>query len=104
MDRSAERDSSAVTGGAPGAHGAHGSSREVPVRLFGPLSDLAAAPVAVTIALPMQVADLRVAILDIYPGFGTVRFKIAVDGRIRDDSEFLEKISEIALLPPFAGG
>jgi molybdopterin converting factor small subunit len=87
-----------------GAAGVPGSSEEVPVHLFGPLSDCAASPVTVAITLPVQVAQLRAVILDVHPDFRAVTFRIAVDGRSRTDSEIIEEASEVALLPPFAGG
>jgi len=90
--------------GAGNVPGGHSPFREIPVRLFGPLSDCAESPVTVTTTLPVQVADLRAAILDAHPGFDAVRWAIAVNGRICADSEILDEVSEIALLPPFAGG
>jgi molybdopterin converting factor small subunit len=78
--------------------------RTVPVTLFGPLTDHAVPPVAVDVAFPVSIAVLRQRILDAYPAFATVSFRIAVDGRIQTEENVVEAASEIALLPPFAGG
>lgn len=81
-----------------------GDIATVPVTLFGPLTDHAAPPVTVDVTFPLSVAHLRRCILDAYPAFATVPFRIAVDGRIQTEETIVEAAREIALLPPFAGG
>jgi molybdopterin converting factor small subunit len=81
-----------------------GDITTVPVTLFGPLTDHAIPPVTVDVAFPLSVALLRRRILDAYPAFATVPFRIAVDGRIQTEETVIEAANEVALLPPFAGG
>jgi molybdopterin converting factor small subunit len=79
-------------------------TRTVSVILFGPLTDYAKTAVTVDVPFPLSVALLRRHILDAYPTFATVPFRIAVDGRIQTDETVIETAGEVALLPPFAGG
>jgi molybdopterin converting factor small subunit len=76
----------------------------IPIILFGPLTDLANSPVTIELDLPMTIAHLRNTILDTYPAFAAVPFRIATDGRIHDEATEIHSGLEVALLPPFAGG
>lgn len=48
--------------------------------------------------------NLRTFILQHYPELNKMSFSLAINQEIRDEIKEGEKISEIALLPPFAGG
>ncbi|MCE7061560.1 MoaD/ThiS family protein [Dyadobacter sp. CY343] len=52
----------------------------------------------------LTVGDFRRLVTDKYPELLGKKFKIAVNRRISEDSSPIDPQSEIALLPPFAGG
>jgi len=52
----------------------------------------------------LSVGDLKKLILEKYPAMGEKKFKVAVNQQIADDQTFVSTQSEVALLPPFAGG
>ena len=43
-------------------------------------------------------------ISEIYPSLLDLDFKMAINNSLVDDSDLIENDSELALLPPFAGG
>jgi len=52
----------------------------------------------------LTVGDLKKLILEKYPVMQEKKFKVAVNQQIGDDQTFISIQSEVALLPPFAGG
>jgi len=52
----------------------------------------------------LTVGDLKKLILEKYPVMQKKKFKVAVNQQIGDDQTFVSIQSEVALLPPFAGG
>ncbi|MCF2496482.1 MULTISPECIES: MoaD/ThiS family protein [Dyadobacter] len=52
----------------------------------------------------LTVGDFRNQIIERYPAMREKKFKIAVDQKIAQDYVSIDNASEIALLPPFAGG
>ena len=52
----------------------------------------------------LTVGEFRDQILGKYPALRDKKFKIAVDQKIAQDYVSIDHASEIALLPPFAGG
>ncbi|MCF2486717.1 MoaD/ThiS family protein [Dyadobacter sp. CY347] len=52
----------------------------------------------------LTVGDFRNQIIERYPAMREKKFKIAVDQKISQDYVSIDNASEIALLPPFAGG
>ena len=50
------------------------------------------------------VGAFRNQILERYPAMREKKFKVAVDQKISQDHIAIDQASEIALLPPFAGG
>lgn len=76
----------------------------LPLVLFGPLTDLGIRDPQISVTFPISVADLRTTILNAYPAVATVTFRIALDRRLLRDDEEVTGGSEVALLPPFAGG
>jgi len=77
---------------------------ELRLVLLGPLTDLGIRDPRIAVPFPISAADLRAAILDAYPAVATVAFRIALDRRLLRDEEEVTGGSEVALLPPFAGG
>ncbi len=57
-----------------------------------------------TIKDGLTVGDLKKLILEKYPQMRDKKFKVAVNQQIGDDQTFISIQSEVALLPPFAGG
>lgn len=79
----------------------------VQVRMFGGLTERAGANrVEVTLPEPATVADLRQALADQHVALGPLlsRVKVAVDLEVADDEVPVRPTSEVALLPPVAGG
>lgn len=81
------------------------TTRTVRVLPLGPLSDRAVEQ-TLSIPLPITPTALRARINAAYPAFVTERFRIAVDHRFVDETtnEEITDATEVALLPPFAGG
>jgi len=52
----------------------------------------------------LTVGAFRLQVLDKYPAMREKKFKIAVNKQISEDGISISDLSEIALLPPFAGG
>lgn len=52
----------------------------------------------------LTVGDLKREIGDKYPSIRDKKFKVAVNQQIGDDGTKISTQSEVALLPPFAGG
>jgi len=52
----------------------------------------------------LSVGDLKKGIQEKYPLLSGKKFKIAVNQQIGDDQAIIPLKSEVALLPPFAGG
>ncbi len=80
---------------------------QVQVRLFGGLTERAGGN-RIEVALPddATVADLRTALADQHERLAPLlpRVKVAVDLEVADDARPLSSDSELALLPPVAGG
>lgn len=77
------------------------------VRLFGGLADRAGAPrVEVELGGPATVGHLREAVARQHPGLAPLlpRVKVAVDLEVAGEDQPLTPSSELALLPPVAGG
>ncbi|KQS24705.1 MoaD/ThiS family protein [Dyadobacter sp. Leaf189] len=52
----------------------------------------------------LTVGDFRAQVMQKYPALQGKKFKIAVNQRILEDLADIAPQSEVALLPPFAGG
>ncbi|TLU98902.1 MoaD/ThiS family protein [Dyadobacter luticola] len=52
----------------------------------------------------LTVGKFRSLLLEKYPRMGEKKFKIAVNQQISEDFVPIEMSSEVAVLPPFAGG
>ncbi|WP_439559525.1 MoaD/ThiS family protein [Dyadobacter sp.] len=52
----------------------------------------------------LTVGDFRAQVMQKYPALQGKKFKIAVNQRIMEDLADIAPQSEVALLPPFAGG
>lgn len=77
------------------------------VRMFGGLTERAGGNrVPVELVEPATVADLRAALSDQHPALAPLlpRVKVAVDLEVAADDDALTPDSEVALLPPVAGG
>lgn len=70
---------------------------------FGILSELAGKQTE-EITLEGTVKDLRLFLNSTYPSFSSQNFQVAMNQKIVTDQAILEPESEVALLPPFAGG
>lgn len=80
---------------------------QLEVRMFGGLTERAGGNrVRVELTEPATVADLRAALSDQHPALAPLlpRVKVAVDLEVADDEVALTPDSEVALLPPVAGG
>lgn len=79
--------------------------RSVPLRAFGPLTEVVPSAAVITIVPPTSVHAIRELVVARHPGAAGIPFRIAVDGTLRDDDQTIDTVQrEIALLPPFAGG
>ncbi len=80
---------------------------DVDVRLFGGLASRAGRPVVrITLPDPARVADLRGAVADQVPQIAGLldSVKVAIDLEVADADVAVTADSEVALLPPVAGG
>ena len=78
---------------------------EITVKYYGMLSEITGQSVETfTFAENISVGKLREGILNRYPDMMSKKFKVAVNLQISDDDVCIGAGSEIALLPPFAGG
>ena len=57
-----------------------------------------------TLATVATVSELKVALLEKYPPLSSVYFNLAVNQKMASENTPIDATSEIALLPPFAGG
>lgn len=72
---------------------------------FGVLADITGkANETWTVQDGLTVGDLKKLIGEKYPMLQEKKFKVAVNQQIGDDQTFVSLQSEVALLPPFAGG
>jgi molybdopterin converting factor small subunit len=77
----------------------------IQVMYYGMLAEITGQANEVWIAdKNLTVGDFRNQILERYPAMREKKFKIAVDQKIANDYVSIDHASEIALLPPFAGG
>ncbi len=80
---------------------------QVEVRLFGGLTERTGGNrIEVALTEPATVTDLRLALAEQHPSLGPLlhRVKVAVDLEVADDEVAVTPDSELALLPPVAGG
>lgn len=81
---------------------------ELEVRLFGGLWERAGGQRRVTVTLPADatVADLRTRLAADHPALADLlpRVNVAVDLEVARDTQLLDGASEVAVLPPVAGG
>jgi MoaE-MoaD fusion protein len=80
---------------------------QLEVRLFGGLTEkVGASRVTVELAEPATVADVRGAVAEQHPTLAGLlaRISVAVDLAVADDAAPVGPTSEVALLPPVAGG
>jgi MoaD family protein len=78
----------------------------IDVKLFASCRDLIGKD-KITLKFENQitVGDLRKKILDLYPVLSrTIRFAIAINYEIVDETTYLKQKDEIAILPPVNGG
>ena len=77
----------------------------IQVMYYGMLAEITGQANEVWIAdKNLTVGEFRNQILARYPAMREKKFKIAVDQKISQDYVSIDQASEIALLPPFAGG
>ncbi|MCF0050303.1 MoaD/ThiS family protein [Dyadobacter sp. LJ53] len=77
----------------------------IQVMYYGMLAEITGLANEVWVADPnLTVGELRSQIMERYPAMREKKFKIAVDQKISQDHVPIDSASEIALLPPFAGG
>jgi molybdopterin synthase sulfur carrier subunit len=75
------------------------------VMYYGMLAEITGLAEEVWVAdTQLTVGGFRNQVLDKYPAMREKKFKIAVNQKISDDFAPIDIQSEIALLPPFAGG
>jgi molybdopterin converting factor small subunit len=79
-------------------------SHDVSIVAFGPVSELVGEDQTLPLAFPLSGAQLRAAACDRWPQLAQQRFSIAVDQTLVGDEQIVSSGSELALLPPFAGG
>ncbi|MCF0043044.1 MoaD/ThiS family protein [Dyadobacter fanqingshengii] len=77
----------------------------IQIMYYGMLAEITGQANEIWIADPhLTVGDFRNQIMERYPAMREKKFKIAVDQKIAQDYVSIDNASEIALLPPFAGG
>ena len=77
----------------------------IQVMYYGMLAEITGQANEVWIAdKNLTVGEFRDQIFARYPAMREKKFKIAVDQKISQDYVSIDQASEIALLPPFAGG
>jgi sulfur-carrier protein len=78
---------------------------EIQIQYYGMLAEITAQSTELwAVEDGLSVAALRANIIEKYPELGAKKFKVAVNLQISDDLAIIPAHSEIALLPPFAGG
>jgi molybdopterin converting factor small subunit len=78
---------------------------EIRIQYFGQLADMAGQASEIwTLPEKFTVKELREKVNEKYPEIGMRKFKVAVNLQIAEDFVQVTPDSEIALLPPFAGG
>jgi len=77
----------------------------IEVKYFGVIAEITGKTVETIDIKGMENTDaVRLKLTSDYPNLATVSFEIALDQIIILDSQKITEDSEIALLPPFAGG
>jgi molybdopterin synthase sulfur carrier subunit len=78
---------------------------EIRVQYFGMLAEITGQAIeSLQVGEHISVGQLRGKIQEKYPELANRKFKIAVNLQISDEMIVISPSSEIALLPPFAGG
>jgi sulfur-carrier protein len=78
---------------------------EISIQYYGMLADITGKSLEMwSTEDRLSVAALRVKIQERYPELVDKKYKVAVNLQISGDAAIVESNSEIALLPPFAGG
>jgi molybdopterin synthase sulfur carrier subunit len=78
---------------------------EIRIQYYGMLAEITGqATEQLTLEAGLTVGMLRERVSEKYPEMGNKKFKVAVNLQIVDDLVEINADSEIALLPPFAGG
>ncbi|WP_396326574.1 MoaD/ThiS family protein [Klebsiella pneumoniae] len=78
---------------------------EITVKYYGMLAEITGQSTEIlTFAENVSVGKFKEKILSLYPEMTSKKFKVAVNLHISDDDILIDSGSEIALLPPFAGG
>ena len=78
---------------------------DVRIQYYGMLAEITGQAVEVwSLGENISISSLREILEEKYPELGTKKFKVAVNLQISDDHVAISPGSEIALLPPFAGG
>ncbi|MFW5729422.1 MAG: MoaD/ThiS family protein [bacterium] len=78
---------------------------ETELRFFGPLIEVVGAErTTVDFSGPVTASELRTRLYELYPRLEGEFFSIAVDSRLLQEGEVVNRAGEIALLPAFAGG
>ena len=78
---------------------------EITVKYYGMLAEITGQSAEHLAVLEnISVGKFREEILSRYPEMRSKKFKVAVNLQISDDQILIDSGSEIALLPPFAGG
>ncbi len=78
---------------------------EITVQYYGMLAEITGrANELLTVKDNLSVGELRESILSKYPGVINKKYKVAVNLQLSGDEVFVNPDSEVALLPPFAGG
>jgi molybdopterin converting factor small subunit len=90
--------------GADGDESGEAPARNVAVAAFGPAAELVGENRYLTLAFPLSGAQIRATVLERFPQLSQHRFSIAVDQKLVQDDQTVASGSEVAILPPFAGG
>ena len=78
---------------------------ETEIRFFGPLVEVVDAErTIVDLGGPVTASELRTRLFELYPDLEGQFFSIAVDARLLQEGDVVDRVREIALLPAFAGG
>lgn len=78
---------------------------KITLKYFGMIAEaLAKQEEELTVEQSQTVSDLRNQLEKIYPKLKSIDYRIAVNQNLVDSVYIIKQDSEVALLPPFAGG
>lgn len=77
----------------------------IELQYFGLIAELVGCQQeSLTLATVTTVGELKAALFEKYPPLSSVYFTLAVNQKMASENTPIDATSEIALLPPFAGG